>query len=144
MKRNVLTLAAAAVLAFAGNVVAAEVTERIQGGALAFSGGQTYTNAVLLITGPNGFEMEKTATRGLPTFRIQGGERIVDGFYQYSLQAATDEKVPAETKFDNGRGANAQQTALKPFSMYGTFQVSRGLIVPVETADGGPDVDPAE
>lgn len=144
MKHNTLTFALATSLCLAGIAGASEVTERIQGSALGFSGGQTYTNAVLMITGPNGFEAEKTAPRGLPTFRIGGGDRMVDGFYQYTLSAASDEKIPAETKFDNGRGAAAEKTMLKPFSMYGTFEVARGLIVPVAEAKEGSDGDASE
>ncbi len=144
MKRSILTFAFAISLGLGTSAGAAEVVERIQGGVLTFAGGQGYTNAVLMVTGPNGFEAEKTAVRGLPVFRMQGGSGMVDGYYQYALVAASDEKIDAETKFDNGRGANAQKTALKPFSMYGAFQVARGLIVPVEDVAGGADGDATE
>jgi len=144
MKPSILALALAAAVGLAGGASAAEVVERIQGGALAFSGGQGFTNAVLVVTGPNGYEAEKTTARGLPVFRMQGGGGMVDGYYQYSLIAASDEKIDAETKFDNGRGAAAQTTALKPFSMYGAFQVARGLIIPAEDVAAGADGDASE
>lgn len=145
MKPTFSALLSATVLCLGGAALAAEDVEvRIQSGSLSFSGGNNFTNAQLQITGPQGFEAEKFQPRGLPQFRIQGAGRMVDGLYQYSLSAATDEKIPLKNTLDNGRGPDAPQTAMRPFSMYGTFRVEKGVILPPEDGAGGPDGDAVE
>ncbi|MCP3970002.1 MAG: hypothetical protein GY717_06745 [Rhodobacteraceae bacterium] len=122
---------------------AAEVELRLQSSALSFSGGSGFSNAVLFVTGPNDFEVEETASRGLPVFRVQGG-RIKDGFYHFTLSAATDEKVKIKRKVDNGRGADTRDYTLKPFHLSGMFEVRKGRIVPAEEMASGADGDPEE
>ena len=117
-----------------------EVTERLQSTSLSFSGGRDFTNAVLTVNGPDGYLKEETTTRGLPIFRLQTAGRLVDGFYSYSLVAASDEEMPVNTSIDNGRGEAAKDTMLKPFSMYGTFRVEAGLLTASE-GDGGESQD---
>ncbi|MDJ0626851.1 MAG: hypothetical protein QNJ44_01215 [Rhodobacter sp.] len=141
MKSRIVGVLCTAAFCLAGAAQAAEIEARIQSGSLSFTGGHTYTNAKLQIIGPQGFEKEEEALRGMPTFRVQGAGRMVDGLYQYSLVAASDEKVPLENNLDNGRGANAQNFAYKPFSMYGTFRVEKGVILPPEKGAGGADTD---
>ena len=124
-------------------VFAAEVEARLQTSALSFSGGTGFTNAVLLVTGPDDFEAEESASRGLPVFRVQGG-RIKDGFYSYTLSAATDEQVKIVKPVDNGRGSTARDYTLKPFHLSGMFEVRKGRIVPIEDMAAGADGDPEE
>jgi len=138
-----LTLAATLLLGHVA-LAATEVTERIQSGALSFTGGQGFTNAVLMITGPNDYEREETASRGLPVFRAQNSGRLVDGIYQYSLSAATDEKETIKNPVDNGRGTAARDYVMKPFSMYGSFTVKKGSILPAEAGAEGADGDAKE
>lgn len=130
-------------LGMAGGVHAAEVEARLQTSALSFSGGSGFTNATLLVTGPNDFEAEETASRGLPVFRVQGG-RAKDGFYQYTLSAATDEKVKIVKPVDNGRGSDARDYTLVPFHMSGMFEIRKGRIVPAEEMADGADGDAVE
>lgn len=120
---------------------APEVEARVQATSISFSGGQNYTNAVLTVTGPNDYQKEETATRGLPIFRLQTAGRLVDGYYSFSLVAATDEAIPIQSKLDNGRGPDAPKTEYKSFSMYGAFMVEQGLIQPAETEGNGTDGD---
>lgn len=134
-----LTFAAGLVAGLA--VSAAEVEARIENGALSFTGGQNLTNAVLMITGPGEFEKEETASRGLPVFRAQNSGRLADGLYQYSLTAATDEKIKIKNPMDNGRGSAARDYLLKPYSMQGSFLVSKGTILPADNVEGGTDKD---
>lgn len=144
MSYKALVISLALSLGLVPGAVAAEVEARYQTSALSFSGGVTFSNAVLKVTGPDDFEAEETASKGLPTFRVRGG-RMKDGFYQFTLTAATDEKVKIKRPIDNGRGANARDYTLKPFSMSGMFEVSRGTILPVKgAADDGPDGDATE
>jgi len=143
MRSKIYGLALVASLAMAG-AAAAEVEERIQNGALSFSGGNGFTNAVLTITGPGEFETEETASRGLPVFRAQNSGRLLDGLYQYSLVAATDEKLVIKNKIDNGRGAAARDFTYKPFAKYGAFLVSKGTIMPADDVAGGADGDAVE
>ena len=143
MKHKLPAIALSAVLALSGTVAAAEVEARIQSASVSFSGGQAYTNGKLVITGPNGFQKEETALRGLPTFRTQTAGRLVDGFYNFSVSAATDEVIPVQNTMNNGRGADARKTEYKPFSMFGAFRVEKGVILPVEKA-GGADGDGTE
>ena len=140
MTRLSLPLAALAIAGLTSTALAADVEARLQSGALSFSGGAGFTNAHLKVTGPDDFEAEETASRGLPVFRLQGG-RMRDGFYHYALTAATDEKVKITRQFDNGRGDNARDFRLKPFHLTGMFQVKNGTIVPQEKMDGGADGD---
>ncbi|MDJ0826859.1 MAG: hypothetical protein QNJ16_15280 [Rhodobacter sp.] len=144
MSSRLLGIACAAAFGLAGTAVAAEVEARIQSGSLSFSGGNNYTNAQLMITGPQGYEAEQTASRGLPIFRVQGAGRMVDGLYQYSLVAATDEKVPLKNALNNGRGPDARQHAFKPFSMYGAFRVEKGVLMPADETKSGVDGDATE
>ena len=117
-------------LAFASQALSADVAEKLTPGALSFTGGASFTNAVLKVRGPNDYSEEKTARRGLPVFRITGG-RMQDGVYFYALSAATDEEVPIKKKVDNGRGTDARDFTLKPFYKEGMFRITRGLIEPV-------------
>ena len=125
MKRALLALVA--FVGFAGAAWSADVEVRYTPGALSFSGGTSFTNAVLEIRGPNDFEAVETASRGLPVFRVRGG-KIRDGFYQFSLSAATDEKVKLKKQVDNGRGQNARDYTFKPFYLSGVFQIERGTL----------------
>ncbi|MCG6904420.1 MAG: hypothetical protein LJE68_17250 [Rhodobacter sp.] len=143
MKHKALSLLLAVGLAGVSTASAAEVEARLQAGSLSFSGGTGFTNAQLLITGPDDFEAEETASRGLPVFRVQGG-RMKDGFYQYTLSAATDEKVTIKRPVNNGRGATERDYLLKPFNMTGIFEISRGTIVPQEEMKTGSDGDSSE
>ena len=143
MKPKLLSSFFALGLAVETPLCAADVEVRLQSGALSFSGGSGFSNAHLLITGPNDFEAEETASRGLPTFRVRGG-RMKDGFYQYTLSAATDEKVKIKRKIDNGRGDAGRDYTLKPFHLSGMFEISRGTIVPVEDMKDGADSDATE
>ena len=131
------------ITAFMGGAAwAADVTPRFQAGALSFTGGTGFTNATLDIFGPDDFEATETASRGLPVFRVRGG-RMKDGFYQYSLSAATDEKVKIKKPIDNGR-PEARDYTLKPFYLSGMFKVSRGLIEEVKDNGGGADGDASD
>lgn len=143
MKHKALLLISSIALTFGSAARAAEVEARLQAGSLSFSGGAGFSNASLLITGPNDFEVEETASRGLPVFRVQGG-LMKDGFYQFSLSAATDQKVKIKRAIDNGRGADARDYTLKPFYMTGMFEISRGTIVPVDEMKSGADSDATE
>lgn len=144
MKPVLFALSLFAGLALGAAASAVEVKERLQNGALSFSGGQSFSNAVLFITGPDDYEREETAARGLPVFRAQNSGKLVDGLYQYSLSAATDEKVKIKKEIDNGRGDLARDYTLKPFSMSGNFMVKKGTIIAVDAANTGADVDPEE
>lgn len=123
-------------------VAQADVEARIQPTSLSFAGGQNYTNAVLMVTGPNEYEHEATAARGLPIFRLQSAGRLLDGYYQFSLVAATDKTVPIKKPIDNGRGPDAPTTQKVPFSMYGAFRVEKGRLLEVESGgESGGDSD---
>jgi len=130
-------------MSFATAGFSADVKVRLQSGALSFSGGSGFTNAVLKITGPNDFEAEESSSRGMPVFRVRGG-RMKDGFYQYTLTAATDEQVKIKKPIDNGRGSNARDYTLKSFHMSGIFEVKRGVIQPQQELAAGADGDAAE
>ena len=133
MKKSILTLAIGAFFGVGTAVFGADVSPRFEPGALSFSGGRDFTNGRLFITGPDDFEAEETSSKGLPVFRVQGG-RIRDGFYRFSLSAATAEKVKIKKPIDNGRGASAKDYTLKPFSLSGMFQIKRGAILEIDEA----------
>ncbi|KMW56434.1 hypothetical protein AIOL_001388 [Candidatus Rhodobacter oscarellae] len=141
MKQALLSIFS--VIFASGAALAADVEPRLQAGALSFSGGLGFTNATLTILGPDDFEAVETASRGLPVFRVRGG-RMRDGFYQYTLSAATDEKIKIKKPIDNGRGGDARDYTLKPFHMSGIFEVSRGTIVPLKETKSGADLDGTE
>ena len=143
MKTKILTLGLVLGLAVATTGFGSEVEARLKTGALSFKGGSGFTNAVLMITGPNEFEAEETASRGLPVFRVQGG-RMRDGFYQYTLSAATDTKVQISNSIDNGRGSNARDHTFQPFHLSGMFEVRQGRIVPEDEMAVGADGDSEE
>ncbi len=137
LKRMLLGLTIALTLGVAAQA-AEEVVERLQSTSLSFSGGRNYTNAVLTVTGPNGYRREETVSRGMPIFRLQTAGRLVDGYYRYSLIAATDEDMPV-SEVNNGRGPDAPKTAKKPFAMHGAFSVQKGLLQPPDTNEGSND-----
>lgn len=143
MKHSLLSFLVATGVGVSSASWGADVEVRLQAGALSFSGGSGFTNAHLMITGPNDFEAEETASRGLPTFRVRGG-RMKDGFYQFTLSAATDEKVKIKRPIDNGRGDSGRDHTFKPFHLSGMFEISRGTIVPLEDTKDGADVDGSE
>ncbi len=133
MKKSILTLTISAFLGFSTAVLGADVAPRFEPSALSFSGGRDFTNGRLLITGPDDFEAEESSSKGLPVFRVQGG-RMRDGYYQFSVSAATAEKVKIKKPVDNGRGAAAKDYTLKPFSLSGMFQIKRGAILEIDEA----------
>ena len=133
MKKSILTLAAGVFFGFSSVVFGADVTPRFDSGALSFSGGRDFTNGRLLITGPDDFEAEETANKGLPVFRVQGG-RMRDGYYQFSVSAATSEKIKIKKPIDNGRGGSARDYTLKPFYLSGMFEIKRGAILEIDEA----------
>ena len=141
MRHLIIALPLAATLGLAG-AASAEVTERINSGSLSFSGGNGYSNAVLTISGPDDFSAEVKADKGLPVFRVQTAGRLEDGFYQYSLVAASPETEKVNTSINNGRGDNARATAQVPFSTSGIFQIADGSIVVATEARGSGDTDP--
>ena len=143
MDHRLLSLTATFILGVSTAAFAVEVEARLQTSALSFSGGSGFTNAVLFITGPNDFEEEETASRGLPVFRVQGGQ-VKDGFYHYTLTAATDEKVTIKRPVDNGRGSAARDYTLKPFNLSGMFQIKEGRIVPQDKMSASADGDAEE
>ena len=110
---------------------AADVEARMQPTALSFTGGASFTNARLEIRGPDDYESEETASRGLPVFRVRGGT-MKDGVYFYNLSAATDEKQEIKRKIDNGRGDGARDYTFKPFYMEGMFRITKGLIEEID------------
>lgn len=133
MKKSILTLAAGVFLGFSTSVFGADVTPRFDSGSLSFSGGRDFTNGRLFITGPDDFEAEETASKGLPVFRVQGG-RMRDGYYHFSVSAATSEKIKIKKPIDNGRGAAARDYTLKPFTLSGMFEIKRGAILEIDEA----------
>lgn len=143
MKTKILSMSFAVGLAAASMLHAAEVEPRIQSSALSFTGGSGFTNATLQINGPDDFQAEETASRGLPVFRVQGG-KMRDGFYHFILSAATDEKVKIKRPIDNGRGDDARDHTFKPFHMSGMFEVRKGRILPPEEMAAGADGDSEE
>jgi len=139
MKTKILALGLALCMTGAGAMAATEVEARLQTSALSFSGGRGFTNAVLKVSGPDDFEAEETSSKGLPVFRLQG-KRVSNGFYTYTLSAATDEKIMITRSTDNGRGDNARDHLLKPFHLTGMFEIRNNRIVPeAEMADGSSD-----
>lgn len=140
MRRSFFGIALALALPVAA-VAAQEVEPRIQSTSISFSGGQSFTNAVLTVTGPNDYMREESASRGMPIFRLQSAGRLIDGYYQFSLIAATDKEVPRKSTLNDGRGEDARRTEFVPFSMQGAFRVEQGLIVPLEESEGGADSD---
>lgn len=139
MKTRILALGLGFCVIGAGAMAATEVEARLQSSALSFSGGRGFTNAVLKVTGPDDFQSEETSSKGLPVFRLQG-KRVTNGFYTYTLSAATDEKVMITRSTDNGRGDDARDHLLKPFHLNGMFEVRDNRIVPeAEMADGSSD-----
>ncbi|MAQ86208.1 MAG: hypothetical protein CMH12_23930 [Maritimibacter sp.] len=124
---------------------APDIEARVQSTSISFAGGQNFSNAVLTVTGPDGYTREESATRGMPIFRLQTAGRLVDGYYQFALTAATDEVIPLRNKMNNGRGPEARTTEYRAFNMSGAFRVQQGLIVPIdETAGEGADTDATE
>lgn len=143
MRPKIFAAALAVGLATVPAALAAEVEARIENGVLSFVGGQSFTNAILQITGPGDFELEETAIKGLPVFRARNSGRLQDGLYQFSLTAATDEKVriPEREKLDNGRGSAARDYRLKSFFLSGAFYISEGTMKDAEGVEGGADKD---
>jgi len=133
MKKSILSLTVGAFLGFSTAVFGADVTPRFESGALSFSGGRDFTNGHLLITGPDDFEAEETASKGLPVFRVKGG-RMRDGYYHFSVSAATSEKIKIKKPVDNGRGSSARDYTLKPFYLSGMFEIKRGAIQEIDEA----------
>ena len=141
MKQIILSAVFAISLVFPTH--AAEVEPRYTAGALSFSGGNGFTQAKLMITGPNDFEAEESASRGLPVFRVRGG-RMKDGFYQFTVTAATDVKVKIKKPMDNGRGSAAKDYTFESFHLSGMFEIKRGTIVPIAENTKGADGDQVE
>lgn len=89
------------------------------------------SNATMKVLTPQGDLIEVFAASGTPVFRL-GGDAVADGVYRYELVAASDEMIEIRNPVDNGRGDAARNTMNKPFSMNGTFVVSRNVIITPE------------
>ena len=82
MKRALLALVA--FVGFAGAAWSADVEVRYTPGALSFSGGTSFTNAVLEIRGPNDFEAvnRKPGIAGFPGAGRKDTRRVLSVFAQ--------------------------------------------------------------
>ena len=142
MRHLIFALPLAATLGLA-SMANAEVTAVINSGSLSFKGGESYTNGVLTIFDKEGIVAEEKSEKGLPMFRLGSKGKLADGFYKYSLSAATAEQVKA-SGLNNGRGEKARGTVNVPFSTTGMFQVAEGVLVPPQDVRGGSDGDVVE
>jgi hypothetical protein len=82
----------------------------------------------LSIAGPNEFSATSFSKSGAPSIDLRRFGAVEDGTYTYHLTAATDEKVKARTRLDNGRD-QASADPVKSVDTSGTFNVKDGVIV---------------
>jgi hypothetical protein len=99
----------------------------------------SYSNFTLTVSGPNEFHTSAFSRTEAPSIDL-GRSPITrmpipleDGTYTYQLTAATDEKVRIRTPLDNGRAERTTEH-LRGVSTSGTFNVQRGVIVPLGPA----------
>jgi hypothetical protein len=95
---------------------------------IAFDPGGTYSNYTLTVTGPNGFHASASSKTSAPSIDLRRSGASDDGVYNYQLTASTDEKVPARSALDNGRGGPTG-SMLKSVSASGQVTVKGGTIV---------------
>lgn len=89
------------------------------------------SNATLTIQAPTGKITVVEAQAGTPVFYLDRAD-TTDGVYRFSLTAATEDTIKIVNPINNGRGDAASDSQRVPFSMTGSFVVSRGVIVTPE------------
>lgn len=107
---------------------AADPMQQHNSNAVWFENWQELSNATLKVVAPNGKITEVFAASGTPVFQLSGRE-VLDGIYQYELNAASSERVVIVNPIDNGRGDAASDSVAKPYNLSGRFVVSRGAII---------------
>lgn len=133
MRNYVRAFMAAGLFALAVPAFAAspEPVQQHNSNAVWFENWVGLSNATMKVLTPEGDQIEVHAESGTPVFRL-GGDAVADGVYRYELVAASDEMIEIRNPMDNGRGDAARNTMNKPFSMNGTFVVSRNVIITPE------------
>jgi hypothetical protein len=134
MTRTALGLAAIVALSLPTACLADDLkaNERFNDMTLDFEITGPYRNATLSVAGPGDFHTSVSAERGAPSIDLRKFGPLADGTYTYQLDAATDQKLQAKTRLDNGR-KGSQPEPMVGASMSGTFNVKDGAIVKRET-----------
>lgn len=103
---------------------------RLLGERIAFDIDGRYTNYVLVIAGPEGYQARAEGARSAPTLRLADHGDVPDGRYRYSLTAATDRIDPSTQRVDhaaNGREPGAGVARIGA-SLSGSFVVEDGRL----------------
>lgn len=115
-------------VAGAGMAIAANPVKQHNSNAVWFENWTGLSNAILIVSAPNGELTTVQADAGTPVFQLSGSD-ILDGIYRFELRAATEETVKIVNPQNNGRGDSQSDSMSKPYYLTGSFTVSRGVIV---------------
>jgi hypothetical protein len=145
MKVAALAVAAALAigLADAGHADEIVAAEQMGGTTVGFVLKNSYSNATLSVSGPNGFHASTSSKGGAVAIDLTQIGSLADGTYNYQLTAASSELVRVTNSLDNGRSGERRAFANKPGAKSGTFNVKGGRIVDygVSTRRGRRDRD---
>ncbi|KAG1648418.1 hypothetical protein GQR58_029846 [Nymphon striatum] len=121
--------------------------EYFNGSTLTFDYKGNFSNANIIVSGPNGFKTSTFQKSGEPTINLSentlnssptlqtsssefsGANSLEDGSYKYEITVATNKKVKIVDTINNGRGKNNQITANLSETQSGHFRVKNGSIV---------------
>lgn len=133
MNKILTWLSAASLSLFASfNTLAADQFDEfktIKGSEVRFSLPADYFNAMLTISGPNGFFARSFSKSGSAAIDLIGAGATADGYYTYELTAATRDTVIA-----NNRRITLSEDAKKPVrnvgvNTFGSFYAEGGIVV---------------
>ena len=110
---------------------ASEPVQQHNSNALWFENWGGLTNATLKVIAPGGQITELFVASGTPVYQLPSRD-VLDGVYTYELSAAMREQEAIVNPINNGRGDAARTTAAKSFHAWGSFVVSRGVIITPE------------
>ena len=111
-----------------------KAAENFEGTRVAFTPGDKYHNVTLMISGPADYYAEVFSRSGIPEISLGKHGKVVDGFFNYQMTAATSQVVEiVNRRLNNGREDILGKVPSKRnvgAALSGTFCVEDGKIRP--------------
>ncbi len=91
------------------------------------------SNALLMVSGPNGYFTEEFVERGLPEIKLTKFGKLEDGIYRWQITGATQERRAVhKSELNNGRGDIAKDMRNIGLRETGVFYVRKGQITKID------------
>lgn len=104
------------------------IATQLQGTHIGFSVKGVAENTLITVSGPNQYQLRKSAKSGIPTIDLSEPGILVDGLYHYEITTAVGPLVLVKDVINNGRGENNSHYARQGVIHNGHFRIVNGQI----------------